>query len=249
MARRLAGKTALVTAAAQGIGRAIALAFAAEGAEVFATDLNGAKVAEIAGPGIKTGALDVMDAAAVAALADRLGPLNILMNCAGFVHQGTVLDATEAEWDFAFDLNVRSMFRTIRTFLPGMIAHGGGSIINIASVASTVKGIPNRFVYGASKAAVIGLTKAVAADFVKQGVRCNCLCPGTVQSPSLDDRIAANAAAAGSLEAAREAFVARQPMGRLGTPEEVAALAVYLASDDSVFMTGQALVIDGGITL
>ncbi len=249
MARRLAGKTALVTAAAQGIGRAIALAFAAAGAEVFATDLNAAKVAEIAGPGIKTGVLDVMDAAAVAALADRLGPLDILMNCAGFVHQGTVLDATEAEWDFAFDLNVRSMFRTIRTFLPGMIAHGGGSIINIASVASTVKGIPNRFVYGASKAAVIGLTKAVAADFVKQGIRCNCLCPGTVQSPSLDDRIAANATAAGSLQAAREAFVARQPMGRLGTPEEVAALAVYLASDDSVFMTGQALVIDGGITL
>ena len=249
MARRLAGKTALVTAAAQGIGRAIALAFAAAGAEVFATDLNAAKVAEIAGPGIKTGVLDVMDAAAVAALADRLGPLDILMNCAGFVHQGTVLDATEAEWDFAFDLNVSSMFRTIRTFLPGMIAHGGGSIINIASVASTVKGIPNRFVYGASKAAVIGLTKAVAADFVKQGIRCNCLCPGTVQSPSLDDRIAANATAAGSLQAAREAFVARQPMGRLGTPEEVAALAVYLASDDSVFMTGQALVIDGGITL
>ncbi len=249
MARRLAGKTALVTAAAQGIGRAIALAFAAEGAEVFATDLNAAKLAEIAGPGLKTGALDVMDPQAIAALAERLGPLDILMNCAGFVHQGSVLEATEAEWDFAFDLNVRSMFRTIRTFLPGMIGKGGGSIINIASVASSVKGIPNRFAYGASKAAVIGLTKSVAADFVKQGIRCNCLCPGTVQSPSLDDRIAANAAAAGSLQAARDAFVARQPMGRLGTAEEVAALAVYLASDDSVFMTGQALVIDGGITL
>ena len=249
MARRLAGKTALVSAAAQGIGRAIALAFAAEGAEVFATDLNAAKLAEIAGPGLKTGALDVMDPQAIAALAERLGPLDILMNCAGFVHQGSVLEATEAEWDFAFDLNVRSMFRTIRTFLPGMIGKGGGSIINIASVASSVKGIPNRFAYGASKAAVIGLTKSVAADFVKQGIRCNCLCPGTVQSPSLDDRIAANAAAAGSLQAARDAFVARQPMGRLGTAEEVAALAVYLASDDSVFMTGQALVIDGGITL
>ncbi len=249
MARRLAGKTAIVTAAAQGIGRATALAFAAEGAEVYATDLNAAKVAEIAGPGIKTGALDVMDPKAIAALAEWLGPVDILFNCAGFVHQGTVMEATEAEWDFAFDLNVRSMFRMVQSFLPGMIGKGGGAIVNMASVASSVKGIPNRFTYGASKAAVIGLTKSIAADYVKQNVRCNCICPGTVQSPSLDDRIAANAAAAGSLEAARAAFVARQPLGRLGTPEEIAALAVYLASDDSVFVTGQALVIDGGISL
>ncbi len=249
MARRLAGKTAIVTAAAQGIGRATALAFAAEGAEVYATDLNAAKVAEIAGPGIKTGALDVMDPKAIAALAEWLGPVDILFNCAGFVHQGTVMEATEAEWDFAFDLNVRSMFRMVQSFLPGMIGKGGGAIVNMASVASSVKGIPNRFIYGASKAAVIGLTKSIAADYVKQNVRCNCICPGTVQSPSLDDRIAANAAAAGSLEAARAAFVARQPLGRLGTPEEIAALAVYLASDDSVFVTGQALVIDGGISL
>ena len=249
MGRRLAGKTAIVTAAAQGIGRATALAFAAEGAEVFATDINAAKVAEIAGPGLKTGGLDVMDQAAIAALAERLGPVDIVFNCAGFVHQGSVLEATEAEWDFAFDLNVRSMFRMIRSFVPGMIGKGGGSIVNMASVASSVKGIPNRFIYGASKAAVVGLTKSVAADFVKQGVRCNCICPGTVQSPSLDDRIAANAAAAGSLDAARAAFVARQPLGRLGTAEEIAALAVYLASDESVFVTGQALVIDGGISL
>jgi 2-keto-3-deoxy-L-fuconate dehydrogenase len=249
MARRLAGKTAIVTAAAQGIGRATALAFAAEGAEVLATDINAAKVAEIAGPGLKARGLDVLDPRAIEALAAELDGVDIVFNCAGFVHQGTVLEATEAEWDFAFNLNVRSMFRMIRAFMPGMIAKGGGSIVNMASVASSVKGIPNRFVYGASKAAVIGLTKSVAADFVKQGVRCNCICPGTVQSPSLDDRIAANAAAAGSLEAARAAFVARQPLGRLGTAEEIAALAVYLASDESVFVTGQSLVIDGGISL
>ena len=249
MAGRLAGKTAFVTAAAQGIGRATALAFAAEGAQVFATDLNAAKVGEIAGPGIQTFALDARDTAAVAAAAARVGAVDILFNCAGFVHQGTVLDATDEEWDFAFDLNAKSMLRTIRAFLPGMLAAGHGRIVNIASVASSVKGVPNRFVYSASKAAVVGLTRSVATDFVGRGVRCNCICPGTVHSPSLEERIVANAAAAGSLEAARAAFVARQPMGRLGRTDEIARLAVYLASDDAEFVTGQALVIDGGLTL
>ena len=249
MSLRLKGKTAFVTAAAQGIGRATALAFAAEGAQVYATDLNAAKLAEIAGPGIRTMALDVCDGAAVRAAAELVGPIDVLFNCAGFVHQGSVLDATEAEWDFAFDLNVKSMFRTSRAFLPGMLAKGGGAVINMASVASSVKGIVGRFAYGASKAAVIGLTKSIAADFATNGIRCNCICPGTVQSPSLDDRIAANAAAAGSLAAARAAFIARQPMGRLGRADEIAALAVYLASDEAVFVTGQALVIDGGISL
>ncbi len=249
MAGRLAGKTAFCTAAAQGIGRATALAFAAEGATVIATDLNGAKVAEIAGPNIRTYALNALDTAAVMAAAADAGPVDILFNCSGFVHQGSVLDATEAEWDFAFDLNAKAHFRTIRAFLPGMLAQGGGSIVNIASVAGSIKGIPNRAVYGASKAAVIGLTKAVAADTVKQGVRCNCICPGTVQSPSLNDRIAANAAVAGSVEAARAAFIARQAMGRLGTPEEIAMMAVYLASDEAVFVTGQAMIVDGGISI
>jgi 2-keto-3-deoxy-L-fuconate dehydrogenase len=225
------------------------LAFAAEGAQVYATDLNAAKLAEIVGPGIRTMALDVRDTAAVQAAAEVIGAVDILFNCAGFVHQGSVLEATEAEWDFAFDLNVKSMLRTTQAFLPGMLARGGGSVINMASVASSVKGIVNRAIYGASKAAVIGLTKSIAADYATKGVRCNAICPGTVQSPSLDDRIAANAAAAGSLEAARAAFIARQPMGRLGRPDEIAALAVYLASEDSVFVTGQALVIDGGISL
>jgi 2-keto-3-deoxy-L-fuconate dehydrogenase len=249
MAGRLQGKTTLITAAAQGIGRATALAYAAEGAAVIATDVNEAGLAGLAGPAITVHRLDATDPADVARVAGLAGAVDVLFNCAGFVHQGTILDATEAEWDFAFTLNVRSMFRTIRAVLPGMAERGRGSIINIASAASSIKGAPNRFVYGTTKAAVIGLTKSVAADFVKQGVRCNAICPGTVQTPSLDDRIAANAAAAGSLEAARTGFIARQAMGRLGTPEEIAAMAVYLASDESQFITGQALVIDGGWTL
>ena len=249
MSGRLAGKRAFITAAAQGIGRATALAFADEGAEVVATDLDEAKVGQLAGGRIRAARLDATDADAIARAIEEAGPLDVLFNCAGFVHQGTILDATEAEWDFAFTLNARSQFRAIRAALPGMVDRGGGSIINIASAASSIKGAPNRFIYGITKAAVIGLTKSVAADYVKQGIRCNAICPGTVQTPSLDDRIAANAATAGGLEAARTAFIARQAMGRLGTPEEIAALAVYLASDESQFMTGQALVIDGGWTL
>ncbi|MBO0712715.1 MAG: SDR family oxidoreductase [Acetobacteraceae bacterium] len=249
MATRLAGKRAFVTAAGQGIGRATALAFAAEGAAVIATDLNEEALRSIAGPAIRTAKLDVLHGADVAGSARDAGPVDILFNCAGFVHQGTILEATEQEWEFAFELNVRSMFRTIRAFLPGMLARGRGSIINMASAVGSLKGAPRRFVYGATKAAVVGLTKSVAADYVAQGIRCNCLCPGTVQTPSLDERIAANAQEAGSVAAARTAFVARQAMGRLGTPEEIAALAVYLASEESAFVTGQALVIDGGWTL
>lgn len=249
MSGRLAGKTAFVTAAAQGIGRASVLAFAAEGAHVIATDVNEAKLAEIKEPHITTRRLDVMDASAITALAAQVGAVDVLFNCAGFVHQGNILDATEEEWQFAFDLNARAMFRLIRAFLPGMLARGAGSIINMASAVGSIKGAPNRFIYGASKAAVVGITKSVAADTVARGVRCNCICPGTIQTPSLDDRIAANAAQAGSVEAARSAFVARQAMGRLGAPEEIAALAVYLASDESRFMTGQAVVIDGGWTI
>jgi 2-keto-3-deoxy-L-fuconate dehydrogenase len=249
MAGRLAGKTAFVTAAAQGIGRATALAFAREGATVIATDVNAGKLADLAAPGLRTMVLDVLDAQAVRDTAAAVGAVDVLFNCAGYVHQGTILESTDEEFTFAFDLNVRSMFRTIRAFLPAMITKGQGSVINMASVAGSLKGVPSRAIYGASKAAVVGLTKSVAADFVKQGIRCNCICPGTVESPSLQERIAANAAAAGSLEAARAAFVARQLMGRLGRPEEIASLAVYLASDEAEFVTGQALVIDGGISL
>ena len=249
MPGRLQGKTAFITAAAQGIGRATVLAYAAEGARVIATDVNEAGLASLAGPSVTVHRLDATDADDIVRVAAQAGPVDVLFNCAGFVHQGTVLDATEAEWDFAFTLNVRSMFRTMRAFLPSMADRGGGSIINMASAASSIKGAPNRFIYGATKAAVIGMTRSVAADFVKQGVRCNAICPGTVQTPSLDDRIAANAAAAGSLEAARTGFIARQAMGRLGAPEEIAAMAVYLGSDETQFITGQALVIDGGWTL
>lgn len=245
----LTGKTAFVTAAAQGIGRATALAFAAAGARVIATDINAERLATVASPSITTRSLDVLDAAAVTQAARDAGPVDILFNCAGFVHQGTIEDATEDEWSFGFDLNCRSMFRTMKAFLPAMVQHGGGVILNMASVSSSLKGVPNRFIYSATKAAVIGMTRSVAADYVTRGIRCNALCPGTVQTPSLDDRIAVNAGAAGSMDAARAAFVARQPMGRLGTPEEIAGLAVYLASDQAQFITGQAVVIDGGLTL
>jgi 2-keto-3-deoxy-L-fuconate dehydrogenase len=245
----LTGKTAFVTAAGQGIGRATALAFAAAGASVIATDVDAGKLAGLASDAIRTMALDVLDPAAIARIALDAEPIDILFNCAGVVHQGTLLDATEADWSFAFDLNCRSMFRTMQAFLPGMLARGRGVIVNMASVASSLKGVPNRFIYSASKAAVIGMTRSVATDYVTKGIRCNCLCPGTVGTPSLDERIAANAAAAGSIDAARAAFVARQPMGRLGTPEEIAALAVYLSGDDAQFITGQAIVIDGGLTL
>jgi len=245
----LANKTAFVTAAGQGIGRATALAFAAAGARVIATDVNEALVHRIASDRIRTAKLDVLHAADIAQAARDASPTDILFNCAGFVHQGTLLDATEDEWDFAFALNARSMFHTMQAFLPTMLERGHGVILNIASVASSLKGVPSRFIYSATKAAVIGMTKSVAADYVTRGIRCNCLCPGTVHTPSLDERIEANAIAAGSVEAARAAFIARQPMGRLGTPEEIAALAVYLASDAAQFITGQAVVIDGGLTL
>ena len=248
MTDRLAGKTAFITAAAQGIGRATALAYAAEGARVIATDLNAAKLAEL-GAGIETRALDVTDGAAIREAVQAAGPIDVLFNCAGFVHQGTILDSTDADWEFAWLLNVRSMTHTIRAALPGMVERGAGSIINMSSGASSIKGAPARCVYGTSKAAVIGLTKSVAADFVKSGVRCNAICPGTIETPSLQDRIAANAAASGGLDQARSAFIARQAMGRLGTPEEIAALAVYLGADESQFVTGQTMVIDGGWTL
>jgi 2-keto-3-deoxy-L-fuconate dehydrogenase len=244
---RLSGKTALVTAAAQGIGRATALAFSREGAKVIATDVNLEKLSELNGTeGLTVRPLDVLDAPAIQALAAEVGAVDVLVNCAGYVHNGTILECGEKDWDFSFDLNVRSMYRIIRAFLPAMLERGqGGSIVNIASVASSVKGIPNRFVYGTSKAAVIGLTKSVAADFVTKGIRCNAICPGTIQTPSLDDRIAAQ----GDEEAARKAFVARQPLGRLGTPEEIAAMALYLAGDESAFTTGQIHVVDGGISI
>lgn len=251
MSSRLQGKTAFVTAAGQGIGRAVALAFAQQGAQVIATDLNLDSLASLqAECGCTVERLDATDAAAITAAGQRHGGVNILFNGAGFVHHGTVLDCTEAQWDFAFDLNVRSMYRTIKAFLPGMLASGGGSIINVASGASSVKAAANRFIYGATKAAVIGLTKSVALDFITRGVRCNAICPGTVESPSLRDRIAALAQSSGqTLQQVEALFIARQPMGRLGTAEEIAAIAVYLASDESKFTTGTASLVDGGWSL
>lgn len=242
---RLDGKRALITAAGQGIGRASALAMAEEGAKVFATDINEAALRDVNHPNIETLILNVRDDASVKAGAARAQP-DILFNCAGFVHSGSVLEATDDEWDMAFDLNVRSMFRTIRACLPGMRERGAGSIINMSSAASSIIGAPNRFIYGTTKAAVIGITKSVACEYIKEGIRCNCICPGTVESPSWHDRVKALGEELGSYEAAMEAFVSRQPMGRVATAEEIAALVVYLASDESAFTTGQPHVIDGG---
>jgi 2-keto-3-deoxy-L-fuconate dehydrogenase len=252
MAGRLKGKVALVTAAGQGIGRALAAAFAAEGARVIATDLDAGKLKGLRAA--ERRALDVRSTAAVEALAKEVGrtygALDVLANCAGFVHHGTVLDCSEADWDFSFDLNVKSMHRTIKAFLPAMLKRKRGSIVNISSGASSVRGLPNRYVYGSTKAAVIGLTKAVAADFIKRGIRANAICPGTIESPSLDERIAALAKSTGqSLATIRKQFIDRQPMGRLGTPEEIAMLAVYLASDEASYTTGQIHLADGGFAL
>ncbi len=251
MGNRLDGKLVLVTAAAQGMGRAAAFAMAREGAQVVATDIRDdllatlADEARVAGHPLKTRHLDVTDADAIDELIDGLAPLDVLFNCAGFVHQGTIFDCSDEDWDFSFAINVRSMYRTIKAALPKMIANGGGSIVNMASVCSSVKGFPNRFAYGTTKAAVIGLTKSVAADFVTKGIRCNCIGPGTVETPSLHDRMKA----LGDIEEARRMFVARQPMGRLATSEEIVPIVIYLASDESVFATGQIFNVDGGITI
>lgn len=251
MSSRLAGKTAFITAAGQGIGRATAEAFAREGAHVIATDLNTGLMADLQGrAGFTVEKLDALDAAAIADAARRHPEVDILFNAAGYVHHNTVLSCTEDEWDFAMNLNVRSMFRTIKGFLPKMLERRSGSIINISSGASSIKSAANRFVYGTSKAAVIGLTKAVAMDTIQSGVRCNAICPGTIESPSLRDRISALAATTGkSVKEAEAMFVARQPMGRLGTAEEIAAAALYLASDESRFTSGTHMVVDGGWTL
>lgn len=244
MSNRLKGKRAFITAASAGIGRACALAFAREGAEVIATDIDDNGLGQLAKDRvIQVERLDVRDSAAVTAMAKRVGAVDILLNAAGYVHHGTVLECSDADWDFSFDLNVKSMHRTISAFLPGMLEGGGGSIVNIASAAGVFKAAPNRYVYSATKSAVAALTRAVAVDFITKGVRCNCICPGTIETPSMLDR----AAALGS--GGREMFVSRQPMGRLGTADEIAALALYLASDESAFTTGVAHVIDGGWTL
>lgn len=251
MSNRLQGKTAFVTAAGQGIGRATAEAFAREGAKVIATDLNLELLAGLKGqPNVVVEKLDALDAAAIADAARRHAGVDILFNAAGYVHHGTVLDCTEEQWDTAFNLNVRSMYRTIKAFLPGMLAKGNGSIVNIASGASSVKAAANRFVYGATKAAVIGLTKSVALDYIKQGVRCNAICPGTVESPSLRDRMATLSKSSGqTYEQVEAMFIGRQPMGRLGTADEIAAMGVYLASDESRFTTGTTMLVDGGWSL
>lgn len=247
MGGRLKGKTCLVTAAGQGIGRAIADIYVREGATVVATDLDLAKLNGFDG---EVRVLDVLSTQAVNALAQEIGPVDVLANCAGYVHQGSLLECSEKDWDFSFDLNVKSIHRTLTAFVPGMLEKGRGSIVNIASAASSVKGVPNRYAYGATKAAIIGLTKAVAADYVAKGIRVNAICPGTVQSPSLDERIAAVAAQTGrSIADVQADFVGRQPMGRLGTPEEIANLALYLASEESAFTTGQIHIIDGGWSL
>jgi 2-keto-3-deoxy-L-fuconate dehydrogenase len=247
MSGRLASKIAFVTAAGQGIGRATANAFADEGAVVWATDVDERLLPALNHdrPGIKTRRLDVLRAQDIADCAAEIGAIDILFNCAGYVHHGSILDCSEKDWDFSFDLNVKSMFHTCRAFLPGMLKAGRGSIINMSSAASSIKAAPNRFVYATTKAAVIGLTKAIAADFIRSGIRCNAICPGTVQSPSLEQRIAAQ----GDVEKVRSEFVARQPMGRIGRPEEIAALAVYLAADESSYTTGQIHIIDGGFSL
>ena len=240
---RLKGKVCVVTAAGQGIGAATARAFAREGATVWATDVDDAKLQALAGTaGLHARKLDVLDKAAIGALAGEIGAIDVLFNCAGFVHHGTVLDATDEQWQFAFNLNVRSMFWTIQAFLPGMMEKGGGSIVNMSSAASSVKGAALRFIYGTTKAAVVGLTKSVAVDYVSKGIRCNAICPGTVQTPSLDERIAGLGGGAD----ARKFFLQRQPTGRFGSADEIAALAVYLASDEAAFTTGTVNVIDGG---
>lgn len=244
MSGRLDGKRALITAAAQGIGRSSSLAMAAEGARVIATDINEEALEELAreNPNIETRILDVLDDVAVMETARDLGAVDVLFNCAGFVHHGTIIESTDDEWDFAFNLNVRAQYRMIKAMLPAMLESGGASIINMSSLASSMKGAPARFIYATSKAAVIGMTKSIAADYVTRGIRCNAVCPGTVESPSLEDRLHAG----GDYEKTRSEFVARQPMGRIGKPEEIAALTVYLASDESAYTTGQALAIDGG---
>ena len=247
MTNRLKNKKALITAAGQGIGFATALAFANEGAKVIATDINPDTLNSLSNENsqIGTRVLDVTKTDEIQQVSEEMGAIDVLFNCAGFVHHGTILDCEESDWEFSFNLNVRSMYRMIRFFLPSMLEAGGGNIINMSSVASSVMGLPNRFVYGASKAAVIGLTKSVAKDFIKQGIRCNAICPGTVESPSLQERIKARG---GNPEEARTAFIARQPIGRIGTPEEIAATALYLASDESAYTTGVTFNIDGGMT-
>jgi 2-keto-3-deoxy-L-fuconate dehydrogenase len=250
MTDRLKGKLAFCTASGAGIGRATAIAFAREGARVIASDLNEAALAGLKEAGVaECVKLDARNSAAIEAEAKRVGPVDVLFNAAGFVHHGTVLDCSEQDWDFSFDLNVKSMHRTIRAFLPGMLAKGRGSIVNIASTVGASKSAPNRYAYGATKAAVVGLSKAVAMDFIGKGIRCNCICPGTIQTPSLDQRIRALGAQLGGEAKAREMFIARQPMGRLGTAEEIAYVAVYLASDESAYMTGSCITPDGGFTL